>query len=100
MPKKINTVKSDHISKWLTEGAKSTWHHFFGNFVNWPSFILLALVSDSGVKKSLGEKRRDLAFLCTVKGLNDLKNTCEGTVWKVSDVNLILYVLGNLGSLY
>ena len=43
-------------------------------------FTLLALVSDSGVKKSLGEKRRDLAFLCTVKGLNDLKNACEGTV--------------------
>ena len=43
-------------------------------------FTLLALVSDSGVKKSLGEKRRDLAFLCTVKGLIDLKNACEGTV--------------------
>ena len=59
-------------------------------------FILLALVSDSGVKKSLGEKR----FLCTVKGLNVLKNACEGTAWKVSDFNLTLYVVGNFGSFY
>ena len=57
-------------------------------------------MSDSGVKKSLGEKRRDFAFLCTLKGLNDLKNDFEGTIWKVSDFNLTLYVLGNLGALY
>ena len=57
-------------------------------------------MSDSGVKKSLGEVRRDFAFPCTLKGLNDLKNACGGTVWKVSDFNLTLYVLGNLGALY
>ena len=63
-------------------------------------FILIALVSDSRVKKSLGEKRRDFAFPCTLKRLNDLKNACEETIWKVSDFNLTLYVLGNLGALY
>ena len=56
---------------------------------------------DSGVEKSLGEVRRDFAFPCTLNDLKtDLKNTCEGTVWKVSDFNLTLYVLGSLGALY
>ena len=57
-------------------------------------------MSDSGVKKSLGEKRRGFTFLDTLKGLNELKNVCEGNIWKVSGFNLTLYVLGNLGALY
>ena len=57
-------------------------------------------MSDSGVKKSLGEKRRDFAFPFKLKRLNDLKNACQGTVWKVSNFNLTLYVLANLGALY
>ena len=57
-------------------------------------------MSNSGVKKRLGEKKRDFAFPYSLKGLNDLKNACEGTVWKFSDFNLTLYVLGNLEALY
>ena len=52
------------------------------------------------LKKSLGEKRRDFTFPDTLKGLNDLKNVCEGTIWKVSGFNLTLYVLCNLEALY
>ena len=63
-------------------------------------FISIAQVSDSGVKKSLGEVSGGFTFPCTLKGLNGLKNACEGTIWKVSDFNLTLHVLGNLGALY
>ena len=63
-------------------------------------FALIAQVSGSGVKKGLGEVRGGCTFPCTLKGLNDIKNACEGTIWKVSYFNLTIYVLGNLGALY
>ena len=60
-------------------GCEVNFTLFLWKFCKLATF-LIALLSDSGVKKSLGEKTRDFAFPFTLKRLNELKNACEGTV--------------------